>query len=70
MFNEFCQKFEEHIERIIKTCGVSVEQFFSALKILADKDEENKFYVDVLLSVTEYSNFVDMMRNYKNEQKK
>jgi len=46
---------------------VSVEEFFTAIKTLAEQNEENKYYIDVLLSVAEYSNFVDMMRNYKTE---
>ena len=30
--------------------------------------EEGKFYLQVLLSVTEYQNFIDMMKHYKKEQ--
>lgn len=67
VYKEFCGVFEAHIEKIIGLCGVSVEQFFDALKTLQAKDPENNFYVEVLLSVTEYSNFIDMMKHYKAE---
>ena len=31
------------------------------------ESQEGQFYVQVLLSVTEYSNFIDMMKHYKKE---
>lgn len=54
---------------IIDSCGVSVEQFFNALKEAQEASEETDFYVQVLLSVTEYSNFIDMMKQFKQEAK-
>jgi hypothetical protein len=64
VYNEFCQVFEQHIERkflfnqpclgIIDSCGVSVEQFFNALKEAQEASDEQDFYVQVLLSVTDY----------------
>lgn len=68
MYNEFCKKFEEHIERIINSCNLSVESFFAALKTITDQDPDNSFYVEVLLSVTDFTNFIDMMKHYKKEQ--
>ena len=49
-----------------------MEQFFSALQDEQKKDAEGEasFYVQVILSVTEYANFVDMMKHYKQDQKK
>ena len=59
-----------HIE-IIADCGVSSEQFFNALKNNYDDDEtDTAFYVEMLLAVTDYSNFVDMIKHYKRDQKK
>ena len=29
-------------------------------------DGEASFYIEVILSVTEYSNFIDMIKHYKN----
>ena len=62
--------FETHIERMIKECGVTVEKFFGALKQLSEKDPDSNFYVEVLLSVTDFANFVDMMKHYKGEHAK
>ncbi len=41
----------------------------NALKILQEQNSENSFYVEVLLSVTDYGNFIDMMKHYKKENK-
>ena len=55
---------------IIADCGVSNEQFFTALKNKYDDDDDAAFYVEMLLAVTDYSNFVDMIKHYKRDQKK
>ena len=70
VYKDFCITFEAHIEKIIGMCGVSVEQFFNALKTLQEKDADNSFYVEVLLSVCDYSNFIYMMKHYKAEHSK
>jgi hypothetical protein len=52
--------FEAHIEKMICMCGVEVEQIFNALKTL-----QNSFYVEVLLSICDFSHFIDMLKHYK-----
>ena len=69
VYNEFVKLFEELIEKLITDCGVDVGKFFEALKTIVDTDPDNKFYVEVLLSVTDYSNFIEMMSSYKRDQK-
>ena len=44
---------------------MGVQEFFDALKSIVEKDDDNKFYVEVLLSVTDYQNFIDMMKSHK-----
>ena len=51
---------------LIEKCGVTVEQFVGALQ---SERESSEFYVQVLLSVTEYANFIDMMKHYKKEKR-
>lgn len=51
---------------LIEQCGVTVEQFVGALQ---SERESSEFYVQVLLSVTEYANFIDMMKHYKKEKR-
>ena len=67
VYKDFCMTFEAHIEKVIGMCGVSVDQFFNALKSMQEKDADNSFYVEVLLSVCDYTNFIDMMKHYKAE---
>lgn len=70
VYKEFVKLFEELIEKLIVECGVGVQEFFDALKMIVEKDDDNKFYVEVLLSVTDYQNFLDMMKSYKAEKGK
>ena len=67
MYNEFCELFENHIERIIKEVSpnASGEDLFRCLKGMGD---DGSFTVELLLSVTDYNNFVEMMKHYKREQ--
>jgi hypothetical protein len=46
--------------------GVTVEAFFEALKQVQKDGENNEssFYVQLLISITEYENFIGMMQNY------
>lgn len=55
--------FEGHIERIIEEVrpGTSGEDFFNALKT---QGEEAQFYVELILAVSEYPAFVEMMKEY------
>jgi hypothetical protein len=70
VYKEFSILFEKHIEGIIEKCEVGVEEFFNALSSVVEKDADNKFYLEVLLSVTDFSNFMDMMKSYKREHAK
>ena len=46
--------FEAKIEQLITECGVSVQEFFKALQSEKDEDPSCEFYVEVLLSVSDY----------------
>ena len=61
--------FEAKIESIITDCGVSVQDFFKALQSEKDEDPSCEFYVEVLLSVSDYQQFLLMMRDYKSSHK-
>ena len=50
---------------LINECEVTPEQFMDALHNLQDRDDDAKFYVEMILSVTSYENFVNMMKHYK-----
>lgn len=63
VFNEYQQLLETHIEGLVEQCGCSTEDFFQALK--QDRDGETQMYVEIILAASEYTNFVEMMRSYK-----
>ena len=67
---EYQQIFESKIENIIIESGVSVQDFFRALQSEKDDDPQCAFYVEVLLSVSDYSQFLLMMRDFKSSHKK
>ena len=62
---------------LIKQCDISVEDFFKIVKAVSERpnplqkseqeDSEAKIFVTIMLSVSEYTNFVEMMRAYKRE---
>ena len=56
---------------LITKCGTDVETFVNAISAEKEKDEGGPaaFALQVLCSVTEYTNFIDMMREYKNKTK-
>ena len=70
MFNEFVGLFEQKIEKIIIDSGVTVDQFYEALKRQVDSNPENSFYVEVLLAATDFAIFVEMMKHYKRDHPK
>ena len=37
---------------------------------MQENDSDTSFYVEVLLSVTDFTNFIDMMKHYKAEHSK
>jgi hypothetical protein len=63
VFNEYQLLLEDHIETLVTQCGCSTEEFFQALK--QDRDGETQMYVEIILAASEYTNFVEMMRSYK-----
>ena len=69
-YKEFCATFEERIEKIIADCGTTVEKFFEILKNESEQMGEPSFYVELILAITDYHNFVDMMKHYKKEHQK
>ena len=67
---------------IIQSTGISIDQFYEAIKevriIIGNKythvqrsktDEEVQWFINILLSLSEYENFVELMRTYKKEHK-
>ena len=53
-FNKYQALFEKHIERLITECDTQVDVFFAALKQQHEADPSCGFYVEMLLSVSNY----------------
>ena len=61
VYKEFQELFEQKIEQLIKDSGLTEEEFVVAIKDRSAHDEEVKMFLDILISVSDYTSFVDMM---------
>ena len=61
--------FEEVIENIIKQVSptATAEDLHRALQDMDSKDASN-FAVEMLCAITDYNNFVDLMKGFKDEK--
>mmetsp|Transcript_36064 Transcript_36064/g.41646 ORF Transcript_36064/g.41646 Transcript_36064/m.41646 type:complete len:100 (-) Transcript_36064:42-341(-) len=64
VYKEFQKLFEEKIEMLINDCNVSQEEFVDAIKERSKTDPEIKMFLDILVSVSDYTTFVEMMVDY------
>ena len=55
---------------MINDVGCNTEQFFAALKNKHEEDEDAAFYLEMILAVTEFSQFVQMIQHYKRDHVK
>ena len=60
-YQEFQNIFETKLEELISSEGLTVVQFFTELQSQAKDDEDWKVFIQVLLSVSDYTSFVEMM---------
>ena len=68
---EFQQLYEAKIEELITAQGVQVVDFFTALEAASKGDDSMApFYVEMLMSVADYQQFILMMKDYKNHHAK
>ena len=69
-YNKFKELFEHHVVRLIQLCNEEAdeEDFIDALKTLSN-EEEKQFILELMLSVSEYTTFCEMMMHYKEHKK-
>ena len=54
---------------MIGKCGTNAETLVAVLKDRASKnDQESIFYVDMILALVEYTNFIEMMYDYHKQK--
>jgi hypothetical protein len=63
-YQEFQQLFESKIDEMVRSEGRPVEEFFKLLQEKAKEDDDCKVFIQVLLSVSDYASFVEMMAAY------
>ena len=66
-YQEFAQVFESKLEELITSEGLDVQQFFEQLKKDSKDDEDAAVFVHVILALSDYTTFVDMMSSYCEE---
>ena len=65
IFEEYQTLLETHIERLITSCGCTLEEFQTALTRNVDGD--TPIYLDIILGAADFTNFVQLMREYKHK---
>ena len=63
-YQEFQKLFEEKLDELVRSEGMNVEEFFKILQAQAGDDEDCRVFIQVLLSVSDYASFVEMMAAY------
>ncbi|CAG9310573.1 unnamed protein product [Blepharisma stoltei] len=69
-YQEFQNIFEAKLDELVSSEGWTVDQFFSELKGRVEEDEDCAVFVQVILSISDYSSFVDMMASYCKHHRK
>lgn len=67
-YQEFQSLFETKLDDLISSEGLTVDDFFRLLQTQANEDEDCKVFIQVLLSVSDYTSFVEMMAAYCENQ--
>ena len=65
IYKEYQDLFESKIEEIIKRAAVDPEEFLKMMNEKSKTDEQAEMFLQILLSCTDFTNFVEMMRSYK-----
>ena len=63
-YQEFQSLFDTKLDELIRSENLTVEEFFKELQSQAKDDEDCKVFIQVVLSVSDYNSFVEMMVAY------
>ena len=68
LFQEFQGIYEGKLEELIKSKGMTSEQFYNGLsKRCEEDDQEIILFVDILNEIINYNSFIEMMANLVNK---
>lgn len=61
VYKEFLGLLEKKVECVIQESGINGETFYQELK-KQKGSEDAQIFIEILLSLADYTNFIDMMR--------
>ena len=68
LFQQFQVIYEQKLEELIKSKGITSEQFYNGLsRRCEEEDEEVILFVDILNEIINYNSFIEMMANLVNK---
>ena len=68
LFQQFQVIYEQKLEELIKSKGITSEQFYNGLSRRCDEgDQEVILFVDILNEIINYNSFIEMMANLVNK---
>ena len=68
LFQQFQVIYEQKLEELIKSKGITSEQFYNGLsRRCEEEDEEVILFVDILNEIINYNSFIEMMANLVSE---
>ena len=68
LFKNFQNIYEKKLEEIIKSCGISSEQFYKGLSRRCEEDDQEIIlFVDIMNEIINYNSFIEMMANLVNK---
>jgi hypothetical protein len=63
-YQEFQSLFESKLDELVCSEGLSVDEFFKLLQSQSREDEDCEVFIQVILSISDYASFVEMMAAY------
>jgi hypothetical protein len=60
-YESYLKMFESALEDFLRSRGATPMEFYEQAQKAQDASSEHKFFIDILLSCTEYERFYDMM---------
>jgi len=63
-YQEFQKIFEGKLEELVQSENLSVEEFYTELRKHSKEDEDCAVFLHVILSISDYQSFVEMMSAY------
>ena len=68
LFEQFQVIYEEKLEKIINSKGITSEQFYNGLSRRCEEDDQEIIlFVDIINEIINYNSFIEMMANLINK---